>query len=106
MMIKSAPPASANLAEIPVPAPTPRMGAPCRTVSRSLARHWSRESIGAPDGSLQHTQKFGHDARSKLQVVNMCVDLPDLHTGVTSNRLKQGTGSGGIVEGLSGGIDS
>src|SRR2546425_10678476 len=106
MMIRSAPPASANLAEMPVPAPTPRMGAPSRTVSRSLARQRSRESIGSPDRRVQHAHKLRHDARGKLRVVNMCVDLFDFHTSVPSNCFKQGGGSSGIVEGLADGIDS
>src|ERR1700745_2541165 len=105
MMIRSAPPASANLAEMPVPAPTPRMGTPCRTVSRSLARHCSRESIGAPGRRVQHADKLRYGACSKLRVVYMCVDLFDFHTCVPSNRLKQSGGSDGIVERLAGGID-
>ena len=36
----------------------------------------------------------------------MCVDLFDFHTTVPSNCFKQSGGSGGIVEGLAGGIDS
>src|SRR3984885_14111274 len=76
MMIRSAPPASPNLAEIPVPAPTPRMGAPWRTVSRSLASDCSREDIHAP---VQHAQKLRDHAGGELGVVDVCVHLDDLH---------------------------
>src|ERR1700733_14926700 len=76
MMIRSAPPASANLAEMPVPAPTPRRGAPWRTVSRSLASDRSRDDIHAP---VQHAQELRYHAGGELRVVDVCVHLDDLH---------------------------
>ena len=38
MRIRSAPPASANLAEIPVPAPAPIIGLPFYNVARSRSK--------------------------------------------------------------------
>src|SRR5690349_17778975 len=48
MMIRSMPPASAHLAERPVPAPPPMMGRPAATWERSRARIWSRVMARAP----------------------------------------------------------
>ena len=45
MRIRSAPPRSANLAEIPVPAPAPMTGLPSERVFLSLSHTWSRVNI-------------------------------------------------------------
>ena len=42
MMMRSMPPASAHLAQMPVPAPPPMIGRPAATWARSRARHSSR----------------------------------------------------------------
>src|SRR3954469_1309440 len=51
-MIRSMPPASAHLADSPVPAPPPMMGRPAATWARRRRRHSSRvkELMGTPGG--------------------------------------------------------
>src|SRR2546428_7191609 len=109
MMIRSAPPASANLAEMPVPAPTPRIGWPWRTASRRLAMHSSRESISTPLGAAplgaSHAREFRREARGELRVIDMRVHLDNFHLGMASNRIEQRGGGVRIVKRLSGRID-
>src|SRR6516164_6872519 len=50
MMIRSMPPASAHLADRPVPAPPPMMGRPAATWARRRSRHssWVKALIARP----------------------------------------------------------
>src|SRR5450631_2888953 len=49
MMMRSAPAASAHLAEIPVPAPAPRMGIPCSLLALHRSRHADRSVMLSPN---------------------------------------------------------
>src|SRR5260370_37618092 len=106
MMIRSAPPASANLADIPVPAPTPRRAAPWLTVARSLAMHCSRESMCVSGSAFEQTHELCHQSFCKLGVVYMDIQLSDLDRCMLSDGIEPGGGSGGIVERLARSINS
>src|SRR5437762_13371683 len=59
-MMKSAPPASAHLAEIPVPAPAPTRGRPDATTCRSFATYCSL--LKATDFSPKARRQYTHSA--------------------------------------------
>src|ERR1700677_638169 len=63
MMIRSAPAASAHLAEIPVPAPAPRMGVPRALLALHRSRHAARSIMLSPRANLAHegTTRNIHD---------------------------------------------
>src|ERR1700689_760483 len=56
MMIRSAPAASAHLAEIPVPAPAPRMGIPCALLALHRCRHADRSVMVSPNCQARVTR--------------------------------------------------
>src|SRR5262245_66484665 len=104
MMMRSAPPASANLAEMPVPAPTPSRQPPCRRVSRSLAMHFSRQDMCAPGRSepapAQQGKEFGYDSTRELRVVYVRVQFHHLDSGMTANCVEQSNVRFRVVKGL------
>ena len=102
MIIKSAPPASANLAEMPVPAPQPTIGRPGSVLGLKPAqdllsgdRHiegsllslclsvgnsgWERR--GPYCSSAQHLQQQRHRLLGKLRVVDVGVHLDQRDVG-------------------------
>ena len=75
MMIRSAPPASANFAESPVPAPAPMIGDRASTCAR---RRRSDSSRGSSCRLLdQLVQPVGHRDRER-RVVDVLVELVQL----------------------------
>src|SRR6266851_2140880 len=60
MMMRSAPAASAHLAEIPVPAPAPRMGIPCALLALHRSRQVDRSVMRFPNCRLESQ---GHDPK-------------------------------------------
>src|SRR6266545_7995812 len=93
MMMRSAPPSCAHLADSPVPAPAPITGRPWATCSRSAARASSRVIDGSPPRGVrprvlmatigilplenQLVQPIGHRG-GEHGVVDIGVDLVDL----------------------------
>ena len=104
MMIRSAPPSCAHLADRPVPAPAPMTGLPAATCSRSWASASSRVTSHAPD---QLVQAVGH-RRGERRVVDVGVDLVDLDlAGSMPSRsaAKSASSACGVVERLAVDVD-
>ena len=105
-MIRSAPPASAHLAERPVPAPAPMIGWPRSTWARRrskgfLASH-ALTSRGAEDHDLvEGVEAVGHRVR-ELGIVDVQVELPevDLRIEVLAKGAEQRLVGSRIVEDL------
>src|SRR5919202_4872963 len=85
MMIRSAPPASANLAEMPVPAPAPMMGLPCAICACSRSSTCARvyriafrpSSLVRGASAPQHLEQRAGGCPGKRLVVDVDVQLVD-----------------------------
>src|ERR1700691_3613497 len=79
MTMRSAPPSSSPLADIPVPAPAPMIGWPCAFIARKRPRMSERGIRGmrlpscpsAGDAVAEQPAEFGDDRRGKARIVDM-----------------------------------
>src|SRR5271155_2004026 len=93
MTMRSAPPASSFLAEIPAPAPAPMIGWPCAFMARKRARMSERGMRGmrlsprspAAEPIAEQPAELGGDFRRKARIVDVlrhaneaaCAGLPN-----------------------------
>src|SRR6516162_3554559 len=98
MTMRSAPPASSFLAEMPVPAPAPIMGWPFAFIARKRARiseRWIRgitsTSCAAPsEPRAEQAAKLGGDLRGETRVVDMFRHADETaRTGLTQGRFQR-----------------
>src|SRR6476620_6446068 len=79
MTIRSAPPSSSPLAEMPVPAPAPIIGSPRAFMARKRARMSERGTrgitlnLGLPAGepATKQPPKFGNDCSGEARIVDV-----------------------------------
>ena len=80
MMIRSMPPASAHLAERPVPAPAPMIGRPCGDLAPAAASRARRRGSRSPPSCDQLVEPVRHRV-GELGIVDVGVELVHLDAG-------------------------
>src|SRR6188474_3457128 len=102
MTMRSTPPCSANLAEMPVPAPAPMIGEPLSRWARRRRSASSRGMNGMVGSAPKEAQQLVRQGAGERFVVKVQVELANLHSraGMLPQRFEQGTIGLGVVERL------
>src|SRR5688500_19318896 len=106
MMMRSTPPRSENLAEMPVPAPAPMIGSPALTRARKRPNESSRAMNGIRAPCETGEKLFRHRV-GECGIVDVKVELDERHRGSdgSTNRVEQRGSGFGIVELLPGRVE-